>query len=310
MRVTLILAVLVVAALAAGAARGVTPGTNGAIYFENFSEESESSEIFVIDASGNNLRALTNTPDSDETEPAVSPNGNQIAFLSNVGNQGFHLDLMNKDGSGTHALAAGGFENSAPTWSPNSTQIAFGRCIATDAETGDCTSSQIAVIGSNNQNLRVLTPRVAGAVDSRPTWAPNGKKIVFQRTNADGIVSLWSVNATGTSVERILNDGSDVDRNAAYTPNGQRLIFASDVGDSEGIWQVNPNGHGKKRLFQESPDPEDPTIGGGTENPAVSPNGKQIVYTSGGDLWTASINGKNRTQLTKDGGDEADWARG
>ena len=34
------------------------------------------------------------------------------------------------------------------------------------------------------------------------------------------------------------------------------------------------------------------------------------LYTSGGDLWVASINGKNRTQLTKDGGDEADWARG
>ena len=49
----------------------------------------------------------------------------------------------------------------------------------------------------------------------------------------EGIVSLWSVNATGTSVKRILNDGSDIDRNPAFTPNGQRLIFFSDVGDSD-----------------------------------------------------------------------------
>src|SRR5436190_19022363 len=186
MRATLILAVLVVAALAAGAARGVTPGTNGSIYFENFSEDSESSEIFVIEPNGTGLRALTNTPDSDETEPAVSPNGNQIAFLSNVGGAGFHLHLINKDGSGEHALAGGGSEHSSPTWSPNGSQIAFGRCVAIDGETGDCTSAQIAVIGSNNQNLRVVTPRVTGAIDSRPTWSPNGKKIVFQRTNADG----------------------------------------------------------------------------------------------------------------------------
>jgi TolB protein len=128
--------------------------------------------------------------------------------------------------------------------------------------------------------------------------------------NDQGVVSLWTVNASGSSPTRILNDGSDVDRNPAYTPDGQRLIFFSDVGGHEAIWQVNPNGHGKKRLFQETPDPEDPTTGSGTENPAVSPNGRQFVYTAGGDLWTAAINGKNRTQLTKDGGDEADWARG
>ena len=165
------------------------------------------------------------------------------------------------------------------------------------------------MIGSNNQNLRTLTPRVAGAVDSRPTWAPNGKKIVFQRTNADGIVSLWSVNATGSLRQADPQRRLRHRRSPAYTPNGQRLIFFSDVGDSEGIWRVNPNGHGKKRLFPESPDPDDPTVGGGRTR-RVSPNGKQIVYTAGGDLWTASINGTNRTQLTRDGGDEADWARG
>jgi hypothetical protein len=70
---------------------------------------------------------------------------------------------------------------------------------------------------------------------------------------------------------------------------------------------VNPNGHAKKKLVDEAPDPDDPTTGGGTENPAVAPNGKQFVYTAGGGVWIAAING---VQSTKDGGDEADRARG
>jgi hypothetical protein len=42
----------------------------------------------------------------------------------------------------------------------------------------------------------------------------------------------------------------------------------------------------------------------------VSPNGRLIVYTSAGDLWTVAINGKGAKRLTTDGGDDATWARG
>jgi len=302
--------VLLAAVLVAGSAQGVTPGKNGLIYFENFDEGTAGSDIFAINPNGSGLQNLTKSQDIDETEPAASPNGSLVAFVSNQGSDAFHLRVMNKDGSGVRALPGGAAEHGSPAWSPNGRQIAFSRCTTLDADTGDCTNAQIAVIGADGQNLKVLTTRVTGAVDSRPAWAPDGKALVFQRTNADGIVSLWTVSATGSSIRRILNDGSDVDRNPSFTPNGREVIYFSDVGGHEGIWQVNPNGHAKKKLFTESPDPDDPTTGAGTENPAVSPNGKQFVYVAGGDLWLAAINGTNRTQLTKDGGDEPDWARG
>jgi hypothetical protein len=44
--------------------------------------------------------------------------------------------------------------------------------------------------------------------------------------------------------------------------------------------------------------------------PSSVPNGKQFVSTAGDDVRIAAINGKNRVQLTKDCGPEADGARG
>ena len=313
MRATLVLAVLAAAVLAAGSAQGVTPGKSGLIYFENYDEGTQSSDIFSVTPTGGDVRNITHSEGIDETEPAVSPDGKLIAFVSNEGVLGevFHLRVMNSDGTGMRTITnASGAAQGSPTWSPAGDQIAYSRCLGIDDETDECTDAQIAVIRADNSNLRTLTTRAAGVVDSRPSWAADGKRIAFQRMNADGEVSMWTVGPTGRELKRILNDESFVDRNPSFTPNSQKIVYFSDNGGKEGIWTTNWNGHGKKRLFQEAPDPTDPDTGLGTENPAVSPTGKQFVYTAGGDLWVAAINGKNRTQITTGGGDEADWSRG
>jgi Tol biopolymer transport system component len=312
MRVTIVLAVLAAAVLAAGSAQGVTPGKSGLIYFENYDETTQSTDIFSVTSTGTGLRNVTRTEGIDETEPSASPDGKLIAFVGSTGvDQPYVLRVMNSDGTNPRVLSnASGAQQGSPTWSPSGDQITFSRCLGLDEESGDCTDAQIATIHPDNSNLRTLTTRAAGVVDSRPSWSADGKRIVFQRMNADGEVSMWTISSNARSLKRILNDESFVDRNPSFTPNSQRIVYMADVGGKEGIWVANWNGHGKKRLFTEVPDPADPEVGLGTENPSVSPTGKQFVYAAGGDLWVAAINGKNRTQITTAGGDEPDWSRG
>jgi Tol biopolymer transport system component len=289
MRATLALVAILAAALAAGAARGVTPARNGAVhknglvYFDNFDSTSLTSDIYSIASNGSGLKNLTNTSTADETEPALSPNRKLIAFLSDEGGAVFHLFLMTSSGGGAHALAAGGVAQASPAWSPNGKLIAFSRCLALDPYGGGCTRAQIAVIG---------------------------KSLAFQRTSAAGTVTLWTMNANGKSPKRIVNDGSSIDLNPSYTPNGKLIVYSSDAGGHEALWSIDTKTRKRARVLAETPDPEDPSTGAGTEDPSVSPNGKQIVYTSAGDLWTVGINGKGAAKLTTAGGGDADWGRG
>ena len=59
-----------------------------------------------------------------DSSPAWSPNGSQIAFSSNR-NGSWEVYLMNPDGSGTYQITNAGAINGAPCWSAAGSQIVF-----------------------------------------------------------------------------------------------------------------------------------------------------------------------------------------
>jgi Tol biopolymer transport system component len=73
---------------------------------------------------GTGLLRLTFTPGNNEVEPVVSPDGQKIAFRSDVGAGGFNIWVMGINGSGPTQLTTSGSDKN-PTWSPDGTKIAF-----------------------------------------------------------------------------------------------------------------------------------------------------------------------------------------
>lgn len=305
MRTAFVLAIVLAAVTAVGIASAVPRGKNGPIYFENFSEATGSGDIWVVKPDGTGLTDLTAASAAEESDPAASPNGKQIAYVSDSGGSPF-IWVMSNTGGGQHKVGASGAQQTNPAWSPDGKKIAFSRCTAVDPDGGGCTASQIVVMNADGGSVKALT---ASNVDDRPAWAPSGKTIVFQRTNANGDISLCTVPAGGGTVKKIFADGTSIDLSPSYSPNGKKIAFSSDALGKEWIYTVNFNGHSARKLVSELPDPDDPSLGGGAENPAYAPNGNQIVYTANGDLWIVNINGKGAHQITHDGADDADWAR-
>jgi TolB protein len=157
-------------------------------------------DIYRTDlATGQNMR-LTNTP-AIETAPSFSPDGSQIVFESDrSGTQ--QLYVMSANGGEPQRISFGNGRYGTPVWSPRGDLIAF-----TKQESG---RFHIGVMRTDGTEERLLT---SSFLDEGPTWAPNGRVIMFARETqgSDGTTGLYSVDITGRNLRRVTTPqgGSD-----------------------------------------------------------------------------------------------------
>jgi TolB protein len=145
-------------------------------------------DIYVMDLRSRSTRRLT-TESSIETSPSFSADGSTIVFTSDRGGSP-QIYAMNADGSGIRRITFGGGSYSTPVYSPKGDLIAF-----TKQSSG---RFSIGVMGADGSGERLLT---SSYLEEGPTWAPNGRYIMFFREPPGGMPSLWTVDVTGR-VER------------------------------------------------------------------------------------------------------------
>lgn len=93
------------------------------IAFAGYDKEIDRFDLFLMNPDGTKLERLT-LRTGDNERPWFSPNGQNIAFMSNRTNgqnvKSVHqLFIMNRDGSGQRPLNTGLYEAQTPSWGPN-----------------------------------------------------------------------------------------------------------------------------------------------------------------------------------------------
>ncbi|HJT34970.1 MAG TPA: hypothetical protein VJ783_23280 [Pirellulales bacterium] len=160
-------------------------------------------EIYVMDSDGRNQTNLTKNPGFD-SDGAWSPDGKQIAFASDRSGMGFHLMVMNADGSKPRNLIdqnLGGMLY--PCWSPDGQQIAFSGLV----QNGEL---RLYVANSDGTGMQALTEEPG--MSCYPAWSPDGRYLAYvhfarhpDQTPEGGRLMLFDIEE-GTSRE--LADGA------------------------------------------------------------------------------------------------------
>lgn len=203
------------------------------------------------------------TQGASDTAPALSPDGETVAFLRD--GQLWTLPLAGGEAvQRTHlALGAG-----APVWSPSGDRIAFAAPVDGDAGSGETDDdrskrgaapivadvidyqadgsgwlrgirSQLHVLDVAGGEVRQLTD--GGEHASSPAWSPDGSSLAFvaKPHGVDDLVYRSAVHvldpADPAAPARIVGFAHGVAATAAFAPDGAHFVVVGWLGEPEGI---------------------------------------------------------------------------
>jgi Tol biopolymer transport system component len=207
-------------------------------------------DIWVMNANGTGRRRVTSSGRGNDFDPSFAPDGRQIVFRSSRGS--YARDVY---GIGLEAIRvvdvrtrrereiqphAGGL---FPAWSPNGRKIAF------SGLPGD----------SRFDTIHVLNPDGSGAVDlglpgECASWSPDSAKLMYCSHSGDGNWAVWMVNADGSGSRQLTHPkpippaGAHGDYPGAWSPDGARIVYTSDVDGDRELFLMNADGSDRHRL--------------------------------------------------------------
>ncbi len=175
--------------------------------------------IWIYEKEKNASRQLTYSAKSEST-PRWSPDGKQLAFLSNRGGEEQQIYILRMEGGEAAALTKAKASVSSLAWSPDGKLIAF---LAPDAKTEaeekkakdkddahvvdrEAKQARLRVIDLANKQERALTQPTWKVEEF--DWMPDGKSIVVSATDrpaSDRFTNrLYSVSVQDAKIEELL----------------------------------------------------------------------------------------------------------
>ncbi|WMS88829.1 S41 family peptidase [Pleionea litopenaei] len=173
-------------------------------------------EIFTVPASKGVIRNISKTPTAREISVSWSPNGKQIAYLSDASGE-YDVYIRSQDGSGgaTRLTDDGTIWRFAPVWSPDSKKLIF---------------------SDKNQTLWLLNvdSKRLSKLDSSDTnditdyrWSPDSQWVVYTKQEASGYGSIWLANTDSRKARQLTSEKTS-EQSPVFSADGNYLFFLSN----------------------------------------------------------------------------------
>ncbi len=211
--------------------------------FENWTYEVNLWRVPLEAGSGRpaDARRVTETTDQWNFEPAVSPDGARVAFVSTrTGDQ--QLWIQAADGSGPARLTAfDGARLETPRWSPDGKRLVFSARIRGLAD--------VYAVDAGGGAPERLTRESSDAV--LPAWSADGRSVLFA-SRRGGSWEIWRLTLADRRLARVTGAGGYASRES---PDGRLLYFTRT--DAAGLWRQPTDGSGRPERVTDALLPED-----------------------------------------------------
>ncbi len=156
----------------------------------------------------------------DDTNPAISPDGNSVAFTSNRSGY-WDIYLLDLDSGGITRLTDTLAYDGAPSWSPDNQWLVYETYINDNLEI-------------NIQSVNILSDTVQltndTAADFSPVWSPGGRQIAFV-SNRSGENEIWLADldkGENTRFQDFSQRPTSSDSHPGWSPDGRSLAWISE----------------------------------------------------------------------------------
>lgn len=235
--------------------------------------------LSISDADGQNPQLMfrSNEP---IFSPRWSPDGKSIAYVtySNIAKRKRMAIYIQEISTGKQILVSAyrGL-NAAPAWSPDSQYLAL--TLSKD------NNPEIYTYSIKIRKFKRITNNKA--IDTEAEWAPNGKSIVFTSDRYKKKPQIYRVGVNGGKVRRLTFKGR-YNARARFSPDGKKLTFLHQQKGQSQIAVLTLKTK-KIKIISKSKF---------NDSPSFAPNGEVIIYSTGNELATVSLDGKIHKRLT------------
>jgi Tol biopolymer transport system component len=224
---------------------------------------------------------LTTDP-ADDLSPAFSPDGGSIGFFRRTKERSAFV-IIPSIGGPERIVAE--FPNLGLFFTlPSFAWFPDGKWVVTHG---------LALLSIETGETRRLTiPSTKEFVDVSPAVSPDGHTVAFSRPDRMFEWNIYLLELTEdlkpNGEPRQLTSLKGVSLSPAWTPNGQEIIFTSEVGLFSGgsLWRVAVSGQGKPERL--------PFSGGEASAPAISRSGNRLAYqryVNDTNIWRLPLSG-------------------